>query len=188
MAVVRVIEERSTITNPREIAVYLKGCNIDYEQWQTAYPIEDDTPSEEILDAFSVKIQELKARNGYVTADVIDVRPDTPGLDAMLTKFNREHWHDEDEVRFTISGHGLFHISPKAGSVVAICVEAGDLIRLPKGTWHWFNLCADRRIRAIRLFQNATGWKPYYTDSGVDQGFVPTCFGPSHLPLAASEL
>ena len=35
----------------------------------------------------------------------------------------------------------------------AIEVEAGDLIRVPKGTHHWFDLCADRRIRAIRLFQ-----------------------------------
>ena len=32
-----------------------------------------------------------------MTADVIDVNPDTPGLDVMLAKFNIEHRHDEDE-------------------------------------------------------------------------------------------
>jgi 1,2-dihydroxy-3-keto-5-methylthiopentene dioxygenase len=113
---------------------------------------------------------------------VIDVGPETPGLDQMLAKFNREHWHDEDEVRFVLSGHGLFHIHPMTGPVVAIEVEAGDLIRVPRGTWHWFNLCGDRRIRAIRLFQDAAGWTPQYTDSGADKDFQPLCFGVSHLP------
>jgi len=65
--------------------------------------------------------------------------------------------------------------------VVPIEVEAGDLILLPKGTWHWFDLCADRKIRAIRLFQNPSGWTPYYTDSGVDRNFQPICFGPSYI-------
>ena len=116
-----------------------------------------------------------------MTADVIDVNPGTPGLEAMLAKFNKEHWHDEDEVRFIISGHGLFHIHPKDGPVVGIEVESGDLIRVPRGTWHWFNLCADRRIRAIRLFQDTAGWTPLYTDSGVDADFVPMCFGVTHL-------
>ena len=106
----------------------------------------------------------LKARGGYVTADVIDVTADTPNLDTMLAKFNREHWHDEDEVRFIIAGRGLFHIHPNEGPVFVIEVEPGDLIRVPRGTKHWFDLCAERRIRAIRLFQDQSGWTPRYTD------------------------
>ena len=118
---------------------------------------------------------------GYVTADVIDVRPETPNLDAMLAKFNREHWHDEDEVRFIVEGRGVFHIHPPGKAVFAIEVEAGDLIRVPRGTHHWFDLCADRRIRAIRLFQDQSGWTPHYTETGVDAGFQPVCFGPSYV-------
>jgi 1,2-dihydroxy-3-keto-5-methylthiopentene dioxygenase len=112
-----------------------------------------------------------------VTADVIDVTPETPGLEEMLAKFDREHWHDEDEVRFVIAGHGLFHIHGDDGSVIAIQVEAGDLIRVPRGTRHWFNLCSDRRIRAIRLFQDTGGWTPHYTTSDIDRDFQPLCFG-----------
>jgi 1,2-dihydroxy-3-keto-5-methylthiopentene dioxygenase len=118
-----------------------------------------------------------------VTADVIDVSPSTPGLDAMLAKFNREHWHDEDEVRFIIAGHGIFHIHSKTGAVLGIEVEAGDLIRVPRGTLHWFNLCADRRIRAIRLFQDTAGWTPHYTESRVDENFLPVCFSAAHLSM-----
>ena len=132
--------------------------------------------------ATNLSIEKLKALGGYVTADVIDVNAHTPGLDAMLARFNREHWHDEDEVRFIIHGRGLFHIRPIEGPVISIEVEAGDLMLLPKGTWHWFDLCADREIRAIRLFQNPSGWTPYYTESGVDKTFQPICFGPLHIP------
>ena len=123
-----------------------------------------------VLAAYGREIETLKASGGYRTADVIDVRPETPNLDAMLAKFNREHWHDEDEVRFIVEGRGLFHVHPPGKAVFALEVEAGDLIRVPRGTHHWFDLCADRRIRAIRLFQDQAGWTPHYTDDRHRRG------------------
>lgn len=186
MALVTIFREgqnvAATLRTSEEIAAGLAEYDIEYERWQPAHPVADDAPSSEILEAYAQEIDELKKRGGYVTADVIDVNPSTPGLDDMLAKFNREHWHDEDEVRFIIAGHGLFHIHSKAGPVLAIEVEAGDLIRVPRGTLHWFNLCGDRRIRTIRLFQDTAGWTPHYTESQVDKGFLPVCFGVSHLP------
>ena len=137
--------------------------------------------------SYKREIDELKSRGGYVTADVINVTRDTPGLDVMLAKFSREHWHDEDEVRFILAGHGVFHIHPTGGPVVAIEVEAGDLIRVPRGTWHWFDLCADRQIRAIRLFQDPAGWTPVYTDSGTEAKFEPVCFGMTHLQSMSGQ-
>jgi 1,2-dihydroxy-3-keto-5-methylthiopentene dioxygenase len=181
MALVTILDQNKRLTDREEIAAYLKTCGIDYQQWAPSRPVAADAPAADILHAYSAEIDELKARGGYVTADVIDVNPETPGLDAMLTKFNREHWHDEDEVRFIISGHGLFQIHTQTGAVVAIEVEPGDLIRVPRGTWHWFNLCADRRIRAIRLFQDMSGWTPRYTDSDIDKRYLPVCFGTFHL-------
>jgi 1,2-dihydroxy-3-keto-5-methylthiopentene dioxygenase len=65
--------------------------------------------------------------------------------------------------------------------VLSIEVEAGDMIRVPRGTRHWFNLCSDRRIRAIRWFQDKTGWTPHYTQSGIDSNFEPLCFGPAYF-------
>jgi len=182
MARISVPSENLTLTDSEAIAVYLANCGIEYEQWLLRGPFADDAPADKILSAYAEEIEELNRRGGYVTADLIDVSSETPGLDAMLAKFNREHWHDEDEVRFIIAGHGLFHIHPLNKAVVAIEVEAGDLIRVPRGTWHWFNLCADRRIRAIRLFQNMAGWTPNYTNSGTDQTFLPVCFGSTYIP------
>jgi 1,2-dihydroxy-3-keto-5-methylthiopentene dioxygenase len=182
MAIINIPDEDRTITEPEEIASYLAGIGIDYEQWEPSQPVAANAPAAEILAAYSREIEELKASGGYVTADVIDVSPQTPGLDEMLAKFNREHWHNQDEVRFIIEGRGIFHIRPENGPVSAIEVEPGDLIRVPRGTWHWFNLCADRRIRAIRLFQDPSGWTPHYTQSEVDRNYQPVCLGASYLP------
>src|SRR4030095_9252052 len=110
MAIVTLRDQNQTLSNIDEIKAFLSSIGIGYERWDLSAPIADDAPADEILRAYSREIEELKTKGGYVTADVIDVTPETPGLDAMLAKFDREHWHDEDEVRFTISGHGLFHI------------------------------------------------------------------------------
>ena len=181
MARLRIPEENRLIAEPNEVREYLAGIGIDYERWEPA-DLPADAAPQQILEAYSAQIAALKARGGYVTADVIDVKPDTPGLEAMLAKFNIEHWHDEDEVRYIVDGRGLFHIHPAEGSVVAIEVEAGDLIRVPRATRHWFDLCGERSIRAIRLFQDVSGWTPHYTDSGVDRKFEPVCWGPAYIP------
>ena len=182
MAIVNIPDENRTIRDGQEITDYLAGLGIDYERWNPSKETAPNAPAEELLAAYAHDIEKLKARGGYVTADVIDVNPQTPGLELMLAKFNREHWHDEDEVRFIIHGRGLFHIRPREGQVAAIEVEAGDLIRVPRGTHHWFNLCSNREIRAIRLFQDPAGWAPNYTESGADAGYQPLCLGPSYLP------
>jgi 1,2-dihydroxy-3-keto-5-methylthiopentene dioxygenase len=183
MAIVRIPDKNRTLREKEEITHYLASIGIDYEHWDVPKAIEDDASPEEILAVYREQIEELKQRGGYVTADMIDVTPETPNLDAMLAKFSREHWHDEDEVRFIIRGRGLFHIHPRQGELTAIEVESGDLIRVPRGTWHWFDLCGERTIRAIRLFQDQSGWTPHYTDSGVDRKYQPVCLGPSYLPL-----
>ena len=183
MATVRIPHENRSLTDQGEVTRYLAKLGIDYERWPGAQRVAADASADEVLSAYAPEIEQLKARGGYVTADVIDVTAQTPGLEAMLAKFTSEHFHDEDEVRFIIRGRGLFHIHPRdgGGPVIAIEVEAGDLIRVPKGTWHWFDLCADRNIRAIRLFQDKAGWTPHYTNSGVHQGFQPVCFGPTYI-------
>jgi 1,2-dihydroxy-3-keto-5-methylthiopentene dioxygenase len=185
MAVVRIPAEGRTVSGDDAVRTTLGAIGVDYERWQPAHPVAAGATADEVLSAYAAEIASLKAQGGYVTADVIDVQPTTPNLDAMLAKFRREHWHDEDEVRFVIEGAGVFHVRPPEGAVHAIEVGPGDLIRVPRGTWHWFDLCASRRIRAIRLFQDAAGWTPHYTGTGAEQGFQPVCLGPTQLPPSA---
>lgn len=189
MAFLRIPAKDLTISDYDEVKAYLAGIGIGYEIWKPAVEVNDGSPSEQILEAFAAEIEQLKAEGAYTAADVIDLYPDTPNLDTMLAKFSKEHWHDEDEVRFIVKGNGVFHIRPQDGSdVVALYVEEGDLARVPAGTWHWFDLRKDKRIRAIRLFQDPSGWTPHYTESGQERGYLPVCFGIDFIPAELAKL
>lgn len=181
MVVVNIPDKGIKIEDPEEAEKYLSSIGITYERWNTDYPVDETSTQEEILAAYEKEIEELKQSGGYTTADVININGNTPGLDEMLNKFNKEHWHSEDEVRFTISGRGIFHIHPENSPVVAVEVSQGDLLRVPKGTKHWFDLCEDRNIKAIRLFQDKSGWTPYYVPEGVEMKYQPMCFGPAYI-------
>jgi 1,2-dihydroxy-3-keto-5-methylthiopentene dioxygenase len=191
MAVLRFPPDDQIIESEYEVRSTLAGLGIDYEHWDLSR-VAANAPAETVLAAYGVEIEELKRRGGYRTADVIDVHPETPGLDAMLARFDKEHTHSEDEVRFILSGRGVFFLrltDNGRDNVVSVEVHPGDLLRVPSGTTHWFTLCADRRIRAIRWFQDTTGWTPHYTGTGADQEYQPVCFGPAYLgPRVASKL
>ena len=182
MALLRIPDEGRVLSDPEAIRSHLSPHGIWYEQWPVAGRVDRQATAEQILTAYAPEVDQLKARGGYITADVIDVTADVPGLQAMLDKFNKEHTHAEDEVRFIVRGSGVFHIHPNQGPIFAIEVMAGDLINVPAGTLHWFDLCADRDIRAIRLFREKAGWTPVYSGSDVSVGYQPLCFGPSYLP------
>jgi 1,2-dihydroxy-3-keto-5-methylthiopentene dioxygenase len=187
MAVLRFPEVNRTIDNESGIRSELAALGIDYERW-TLDRVATNASADAVLVAYSMEIDEMKRRGGYVTADVIDVNPETPNLDAMLAKFDKEHTHSEDEVRFILAGRGIFFFALENG-VASVEVGPGDMLRVPRGTRHWFTLCEDRRIRAIRWFQDTSGWTPNYTGSGIDTHYQPLCFGPAYLgPRVASGL
>lgn len=186
MARVIIADENRTLDDVAEIRQFLEPFGIWYEHWPVENRLPADASNEQILQEFAPEIESLKKRGEFVTADVINVSCQTPNLDAMLAKFDKEHTHSEDEVRFTVAGRGLFHIHPDQGPVFAVEVGAGDLINVPRGTKHWFNLCDDRAIRCIRLFQDMAGWTPEYVAAGVHSQYQPLCFGPNYLPSGHS--
>jgi 1,2-dihydroxy-3-keto-5-methylthiopentene dioxygenase len=179
MAVLRFPDENRTIVNEAEIHAELSSLGIGYERWSLDR-VGQDASADAVLAAYANEIDAMKRRGGYVTADVIDVNPETPNLDSMLARFDKEHTHSEDEVRFILAGRGVFFLV-LSGKVASVEVHPGDMLSVPMGTRHWFTLCEDRRIRAIRWFQETSGWTPVYTGSGVDGGYQPLCFGPAYL-------
>ena len=184
MATINIPDQNKTLTKVDAMRDFLAPFGIWYEKWDVAGRIGSDATNEEILTAYEPEIDRLKQQGGFVTADVINVCGETPNLDEMLNKFNKEHTHSEDEVRFTVSGRGVFHIHPDGGPVFSVTVESGDLINVPAGTQHWFDLCDDRHIRCIRLFEDMSGWTPHYVENGVHEAYAPVCWGPNYLPPA----
>jgi len=183
MAVLSFPEVGVKVEGEEEIRARLAAIGIGYERWDLSR-VPEDAAADAVLEAYAREIDAMKRAGGYTTADVIDVRPETPGLETMLARFDKEHTHSEDEVRFILAGRGIFFLNI-GGEVASVEVHPGDMLRVPRGTTHWFTLCAERRIRAIRWFQDTTGWTPHYTASGVDAEFQPLCFGPEYLGARA---
>lgn len=147
---------------------FLGRHGLDIERWPLArLDLEAARASEDeqayILGTFAGEIARLMASKGYEAADVIALYPETPNLDTMLARFDKEHFHDDDEVRFVVAGRGIFTIhSQSDDAVFDVEVVPGDLLIVPSGAWHWFTLCEDRTIKCIRLFRDKSGWVPHY--------------------------
>src|SRR5437660_10945564 len=101
MATVRIPAEQRTLTDEAEVTAYLATLGIEYERWPLSQRAAANAPPDAVLAAYAPEIEQLKARGGYVTADVIDVTPATPNPETMPAKLSTERWPDEDEVRFT---------------------------------------------------------------------------------------
>ncbi len=189
MAYLRTFPADRVIEDADDIRSFLLPHGIHYDRWPVEGRIDRDATQEEILAAYAPEVEALMKSGGYITADVVNVTPEVPNLQEMLNKFNQEHRHAEDEVRFIVKGRGIFYINPENGDpVFSIEIEEGDLINVPAGTKHWFDLCADRTIRAIRLFREKAGWTPMYTGDGIASGYQPLCFSPSPIAIKGMRI
>mgnify|MGYP006276487783 CR=1 FL=1 len=87
-------------------------------------------------------------------------------MGALRQKFLAEHTHSEDEVRFFVEGRGLFclHIGD---AVLQLLCEQNDLISVPAGTKHWFDMGAAPSFCAVRFFNNTEGWVAAFTGDAI---------------------
>jgi 1,2-dihydroxy-3-keto-5-methylthiopentene dioxygenase len=129
-------------------AATLEANDVTYR----ALPVAGHEPA---LDAF------MQA-HGYVTRDEVQLHAGTPNLAAILAKFEAEHLHTDDEVRYVLEGEGIFDIRSKDDRWMRVIVEVGDLISVPKDRHHRFLLTEKNAIRCARLFVDASGWTPHY--------------------------
>ena len=100
----------------------------------------------------------------------VGVPPDHPDREALRKKFLDEHTHAEDEVRFFVAGSGLFSLHLGTRVYEVLC-EQGDLIGVPDGTRHWFDMGPAPSFVAIRLFTNPAGWVAQFTGSDIATRF-----------------
>lgn len=173
MAQLFVAKTNETITEFNQIKKILGAHNIMIDQWKASKPLANDANQETILAAYEHELKPFMEKNGYVTADVINVHPETPNLMAIREKFMKEHRHSEDEIRFFVDGEGIFWFHLDNGEVIGVTCTAGDFMAVPKNFRHWFDLAPNYFVKAIRIFSNIEGWVPHYTGSGVDSRYNP---------------
>ena len=124
----------------------------------------NDVQKEELLKRVENRFEDLKREKGYVTRDLVVIHEDVPGLTDMLNKFNKIHYHTDDEVRYILAGRGYFGFAEPDGGQFLLEVTAGDYINVPANTEHWFELRDAKRIKAVRYFIDTSGWAPVYTE------------------------
>jgi 1,2-dihydroxy-3-keto-5-methylthiopentene dioxygenase len=146
------------------IKATLHDIGVRFERWPTRGHGED------ILAAYAPEIAALKIEGGYQTVDVVSITPDHPDRSAMRTKFLSEHIHAEDEVRFFVGGEGLFTLHHD-GRVFDVLCTKGDLMSVPAGMNHWFDMGPTPRFTAIRLFVNPDGWVAAFTGNDISDRF-----------------
>jgi 1,2-dihydroxy-3-keto-5-methylthiopentene dioxygenase len=174
MATLRIPDKNVLLADEQAIRLFLDERGILYQRWSTEAALPSDASDTQVLAAYDQWLKPFMQKNGYQTADVIRVTPQTPNLPAIREKFLREHTHSEDEIRFFVQGQGVFwfHKERAADEVFALVCQQGDMISVPANTKHWFDLGDHPSVCAIRIFTDQAGWVPQYTESGIEQRYL----------------
>jgi 1,2-dihydroxy-3-keto-5-methylthiopentene dioxygenase len=130
----------------------------------------------QILAEHAEQVAAVNADDRYRHIDVAAVQHDHSDPDWRVhaatarSKFLAEHRHAEDEVRFFVAGRACFYLHLES-EVFAVVCEIGDLLTVPAGTPHWFDMGSDPRFAAIRFFEEEDGWVADFTGDAIGERF-----------------
>ena len=164
-------KERSLSTEDGdEITRALGEVGVRFERWRAEPRLAADAGQAEVLAVYRDDVDRLMREGGYRSADVVRLGPDAPNREAARQKFLNEHTHAEDEVRFFVEGTGAFYLRIN-GFVHCVVCEKDDLIGVPAGTRHWFDMGTRPRFTAIRIFGSEDGWVASFTHDAIASRF-----------------
>jgi 1,2-dihydroxy-3-keto-5-methylthiopentene dioxygenase len=163
-------ESFELLTDHKAISKALDEIGVQFERWETSREIPPNAESGDIISAYQDAIDRLKDTYQFQSVDVIRLQSDHPDRAALRAKFLSEHTHSEFEVRFFVEGKGLFFLHPNDKVYVVLC-EKGDLISVPDGVKHWFDMGENPKFTCIRLFTNPEGWVAEYTGDTIADRF-----------------
>ncbi|MEM7181637.1 MAG: cupin domain-containing protein [Spirochaetota bacterium] len=166
---------RTPITEAQEVKKFLQARGVAYEYWEVPVSVNSTIQKATLsageknllLDSLEYRFTYLEEKFGYKTRDLIVLHADVPGLDNMLAKFDKVHYHTDEEVRYIVDGSGVFGFAI-AGEKFLVHVAKHDFISVPKNTRHWFYLDETKRIKAIRYFTDMAGWVPNYVEETTE--------------------
>lgn len=155
-------------------AARLQAEGVTLRRWDLK-PDTETLSDTEVLAAYADEIALLSKEESYNLVDCVKLAPeDSDEWRAKASKarqgFLSEHRHTEDEVRFFAAGRGCFylHLAP---TVLAVVGQAGDLLSVPAGTTHWFDMGPTPNFCAVRFFEREDGWVGDFTGSDIATRF-----------------
>jgi 1,2-dihydroxy-3-keto-5-methylthiopentene dioxygenase len=152
------------------IAGTLREHDVEFTRWPLRAAVTPATTAGDLMNSYRKEIDDLCARRGLRLVDVARLQREDGEDAAAWTEraakarsvFLEEHRHAEDEVRFFAHGRGCFYLHLD-GRVHALVCEAGDLLSVPAGTRHWFDMGERPEFTAIRFFEREDGWVGDFT-------------------------
>lgn len=157
-------------TDSKTIVDSLNAIDVRFERWEASRQLPANATDNDVFEAYKADIDRIKQEGGYQTVDVLRCNAATPDKPTIRAKFLNEHTHSEDEVRFFVEGAGIFYLRVGGKVYMTLC-ERGDLISVPAGVTHWFDMGPEPDITAIRFFDNKEGWVPHFTGDTIAQEF-----------------
>jgi len=181
-------EPLSVTDEPLVMADVLRRHGVRFERWPlvegliTREGLAPGVSTDDVLAAYAPQLIALERETSYPHRDVVELRrePGDPSWEQTArgarAKFLDEHSHAEDEVRFFVQGSGLFTMRRSDASgqahVLQVLCKQGDLLSVPAGTRHAFDMGTSPSFCAVRLFGSPEGWVASFTGDSLLAGFA----------------
>lgn len=154
------------LTHFDDIQSTLAENGVRFERWQPS-PLEKGASEAQMMAAYQSQIDAL----GYARVQVVSVTGDHPQKDALRAERLNEHICNEDQARFFIAGQGLFSL--RIGDYVyGVRCEKHDLLIVPAGMHHWFDMGENPHFVVLHMFNTTEGSVPTLTGNDIARDFA----------------
>lgn len=117
-------------------------------------------------------LEKIAKERNYKNRDQILLNLDTfkgdqEAYDAKMAMFYKEHYHEDEEIRYIVDGEGYFDFRDPEDRWIRAKLNKGDLLILPAGIYHRFTLSKRlQSVVAVRLFKDEPKWEAINREEG----------------------
>lgn len=111
------------------------------------------------------ELEALARERNYKNRDEVRLNIDSFGgdrsaYDAKMRQFYKEHYHEDEEIRYIVEGEGYFDVRDTDDRWIRAKLTKNDLLILPAGIYHRFTLLSRlKNVTAMRLFKDEPKWE-----------------------------
>lgn len=158
------------LTHGDDISATLAEVGVRFERRPATTAIVAGLSADEVLAAYRPQIEQLMGEGGYLAVDALSLAPDHPQATELRAAFLQEHSYAENQLCLFVAGRGLLslHIGEQ---VFEVLCEKNDLVALPAGVRHWFDMGEKPNVVVIRLSSNPDGWVEHYSGDAIAEQF-----------------
>jgi len=133
-----------------DIASTLAAVGIDYRRLELPAPLRPGCEQAEFDAAYGLWLQAFMGREGYVQQELLNLQRNHPQKLELRAQYLDEQAQPSVSAWLFVGGFAQLSVHLD-GYVYVLQGERGDLLTLPAGTRHWFDLGEEPHVLALRL-------------------------------------